>query len=328
MSQRDETRPDLARTDPDLAQPATRRHLLAGVRHEFVEERKALGEISPATAIWYVDMLTILQNWLYVYEGVGHLEDLTRANLVHFLGDLRERKKSADYINRHHGAARTFLRWCRRMKYQLHESLFDQDGKLTVPAPPKGKGEWLRYNLEQTEAMFKAISTKTARGTRARDLMILSTYFGSGIRLAELQGLTVDALQQDQEGHSYLHVHGKGDKWRLVPITGRLRRDLERFIHRNRAESSYHQVFLTVSGTPMAKRSIQDVIRRIAAESGVKVKSHALRHNYASAYAAKPGANLEKLRRIMGHESLETTKKYLHLTASDLASDIEDFAPL
>jgi len=105
-----------------------------------VEERKALGEISPATAIWYVDMLTILQNWLYVYEGVGHLEDLTRANLVHFLGDLRERKKSADYINRHHGAARTFLRWCRRMKYQSPREPVRPGRQVDRAGAPEGEG--------------------------------------------------------------------------------------------------------------------------------------------------------------------------------------------
>lgn len=303
------------------------KHLLSGVRYEFIEEGRA-ANFSPRTLKWYEETLGGVCRWLQDHEAIGHLEDVTKASLIHLIADMRDRGLSADYVDGHYRAIRAWLRWARH-DYQLSPSLFDADGKLTVRRPEVPKKERPRYTDEQVTAIFDAIAHKQAkRGTRERDRVLIETFLGSGCRLSELVTLTVENVQQDQDGNSFLHVLGKGRKWRWVPIPTRLRRDLERYVHRQRPQSLEPYVFLTVDGGQLALRSVQDIIMRVEREVGFRLHAHAFRHHYGTTYASRPGANIAKLQRIMGHTNIATTMGYVHLSKADLAEGIDELDPL
>ena len=332
---------ELARTGEGLARPdeaSALRHLLSGVRYEFIEDRLAEGIIKgkvgrsghrgEGAAQWYEDMLSLLCRWVQGQEGVGHVEQLTRANLIHFLAHLREADRSDSYVEGHWRAMRTWLRWARK-HYQLHASLFDpEDRTFTIQQPKVAEKEKPRYTEEQVNAIFDAIASKPARGrSRERDGMMIATYLGSACRLSEIAGLTLDAIEQDESGKNFLHVLGKFSKWRWVPISSKLRRDLERYIHRYRPQSKHANVFLTLEGTPLKARSIQSIFERIEKECGFRLHAHALRHHYAGHFMARPDANAQQLQKIMGHRSITTTMGYSHLNKADLAEGVDDFSP-
>ncbi len=151
-----------------------------------------------------------------------------------------------------------------------------------------------------------------------RNRAILEVLFATGVRISELTNLKLDQI--DKEGKIF--ILGKGKKERFAYLTPRAFEYLKKYLSVRNSESPF--VFVPYSGAnasdeknkKISKRYIQERIKkyREILEINVPTSAHSLRHGFAT-YLAESGANPAAIQVLLGHESLDTTTRYVH--ASD-----------
>jgi site-specific recombinase XerD len=113
-----------------------------------------------------------------------------------------------------------------------------------------------------------------------------------------------------------LRVRGKGEKQRIVPISFKMRRLLYRWLLKH----EFPLVFATRDGARLGRRNLLRDFKRLAKRlgiSGVRVSFHTLRHTFAVNYI-RQGGDVFRLQRILGHSTLEMTRRYVNLQTEDL----------
>jgi integrase/recombinase XerC len=143
--------------------------------------------------------------------------------------------------------------------------------------------------------------------------------YSSGLRLAELIGLTLDNLDLQERT---VRVTGKGNKTRVVPVGRMAAQALQEWlVHRARlAPPQARAVFAGKSGRPVAARTVQKRLRRLALVQGLSrpLHPHMLRHSFAS-HLLQSSGDLRAVQEMLGHASISTTQVYTHLDFQHLA---------
>ncbi len=196
---------------------------------------------------------------------------------------------------------------------------------LEIPSVPKSVVDTLRS--EEVSQLLAAINPNTPHG--ARDHAMVLVMLDSGLRISEVAELRLPVLDLVTR---QARVLGKGRKERYIPFGQTTARALMRYISAFRpkpAKPEVDQVFLTLDGHPMTRNSIECVIRRLRLSTGIdRLHAHLLRHTFAVNFLSA-GGDVESLRRILGHESLEVTKRYLSgLQAEQVKALYEDYSPV
>ena len=152
----------------------------------------------------------------------------------------------------------------------------------------------------------------------SRDRLCLELCYGSGLRLAELVGLKWNDFSRGGES---VHVLGKGNKMRTVPVTRNAREALSlyRTTCAEKGFSSRGTLLLSHKGVPLGRRTVQRVVEARLRAQGRKGKSspHVLRHSFAT-HLLDNGADLLAVKEMLGHSSLSTTQKYTHVSVKRL----------
>lgn len=154
-----------------------------------------------------------------------------------------------------------------------------------------------------------------------RDRTILETLYATGIRKSELMRLTLADVNLEEE---LLRINGgKGAKDRVSPLTRVACSFLESYIKGIRpvllAGKTSDRLFISLRGQPICKNALGALVEKYAKLANVKkhVTCHLWRHSCAT-HLVKNQANLRHVQEILGHRSLATTERYLHLTITDL----------
>jgi len=225
----------------------------------------------------------------------------------------QEGKLSPSTINCYPRAQRAFFN-CLQQQGIIEENPFD---RLVIPPVPTKVIP--TFSDEQLYALFKAIDPQSE--VAARDRAILLLLLDTGIRLGELIGLSLEAVDLEQR---LIRVKGKGNKERQVPLGTRLQSALWQYINLHRPQPAmprFNQVFLTVAGRPLKKDRLETIVRRFgqrAGITGVRVSPHTFRHTFAISYL-RNGGDVFSLQAILGHAQLDTVKIYLQLAQTDLS---------
>ncbi|HXG48304.1 MAG TPA: tyrosine recombinase [Methylomirabilota bacterium] len=161
------------------------------------------------------------------------------------------------------------------------------------------------------------------------DQAVLELAYASGLRLAELRGLRLEQLQLDA---GFIHVIGKGNKERVVPVGSKAIAALRRYLESGRPQlvtpRSPAAVFLTRRGTPFAAATLWRRIKRRVRQAGItrNVTPHMLRHSFAT-HLLEHGADLRVIQELLGHASISTTELYTHVASSRLREVHRKFHP-
>ena len=151
-----------------------------------------------------------------------------------------------------------------------------------------------------------------------RDQAIVSLLLDAGIRLSELIGIRIGDLDL-VEGRC--RIRGKGAHERLVPVGGRCRRALRAWLASRGRVDAAAPLFVGRGGVPLPQRTIQQLVRRLAASAGItdQCSPHVLRHSFARAFLTN-GGDVFALQRILGHSpaSLQVTRRYVRLVDDDI----------
>jgi len=177
-----------------------------------------------------------------------------------------------------------------------------------IPYARKEKPLPVVLSRSEAEALFAHISN-------VKHLAMLLVAYSAGLRVAEVAQLRVTDIDSER---MVIHVHhGKGAKDRLVPLSPVL---LPILREHWRTEPSQSYLFLGQDGKrPITPGTIAGVCRKAAAQAGIKkrVTPHTLRHSFAT-HHLEAGTDLRTLQIMMGHRSLTTTSRYLHISTDKI----------
>ena len=155
-----------------------------------------------------------------------------------------------------------------------------------------------------------------------RDRLMLSLMYGCGLRVSEVIGLTWNDLRPHGDGGKCT-VFGKGSKTRVIIIPTWLWVQLKEFEKYNRVNQ---WVFVSRNDNQMERSVVHRMIKRACKRAGIdeRASSHWLRHSHAS-HSLEAGCNLRLLQQSLGHASVTTTERYLHISPDAGSSQFIDF---
>ena len=246
--------------------------------------------------------LELLRDWLWAGTEAG----LARASIA-----------------RHAASARGFTAWLAR----TGEAENDPGIRLRAPKPgralPRVVAETQMSDILSGLAVRAATVTQDERPPALRDIAVIELLYASALRVSELVGLDVDALDLDR---LTVRVVGKGGKERVVPFGVPALAALSDYLRSGRpallaggASASTKALFLGARGGRLGTRAVYSLVARLLAEmpGGGPSGPHALRHT-AATHLLDGGADLRAVQELLGHASLGTTQIYTHVSTERL----------
>ncbi len=224
-----------------------------------------------------------------------------------------EKKLSSFSINRMLSALRSYLKFLIDMDYKT--PIAPDIVKLT-------KTERKHPRVSEFEEVVKLIESPTQferdKKVALRNRAMLETLFSTGMRISELLNLKKEQI--DKTGRIF--IRGKGKKERFVYLTPRAQKHIKNYLEfRQEMDSPY--LFVPYRGKNVRNKDkkispnyLQEKIKKYRELLGINIplSAHSLRHAFAT-YLAESGANPAAIQILLGHESLDTTTRYVH--ASD-----------
>jgi len=156
-----------------------------------------------------------------------------------------------------------------------------------------------------------------------RDKLVIELLYGTGIRRAELIGLTLENVSIEAKT---IKVWGKRNKQRLIPLHDTLTDLLQRYLV-IRPQVAHTFLIVTDKGEPAYPMLIQRIVRNALSATSVEKKSpHTLRHTFAT-HLLDNGASLRAIQDLLGHSSLQATQIYMHVSVDKIKQVYDNAHP-
>ena len=266
--------------------------------------------LSANTLAGYRNDLARLAHWLAAGER-GSLLTAGRADLLDWLGEQQGARPRT--VRRLLSALRRFYR------YQVREGRRSDDPTARIDPPQMGRPLPATLTEAEVEALLAAPATDEPRGLR--DRAMLEVLYATGLRVSELVTLEAGRVSLQQ---GVVHVVGKGDRERLVPLGDEAAAWLRRYLREGRpalaeGRGASDALFVTRRGGAMTRQAFWQLIRRYAGVAGIEkhLSPHTLRHAFAT-HLLDHGADLRAVQMLLGHADLSTTQIYTHVAQARL----------
>jgi integrase/recombinase XerD len=251
-------------------------------------------------------------------ELLGGLADADRDELARLAGKWAYLAPST--VARKASALRQFY------GFLVDEGLRKDDPSAALPRPATRRPLPKILGHGEVEALFARaeLEAESERPRAVRLLAFLEMLYGSGLRASELVSLPLAAVPRDAP---FLTITGKGGQQRMVPVSGRARQALSRWLAVRPAGGKY--LFPSRSKHLTRVRLFQ-LLKELAARAGLdpaKLSPHVLRHAFAT-HLLEGGADLRVLQTLLGHADIATTQIYTHVDAARLVALVNERHPL
>ncbi len=273
-------------------------------------------------------------------RGCERLDDVDLALLRAWLADLLARGQARATMARRAAGARAFTAWAHRT------GRLAADPGLRLRAPRAHRPLPAVLTREQADALLRAAAERVepagdAPGTAEsspdpldvaiglRDLAALELLYATGMRVGELVGLDLEALDRDRR---LVRVRGKGDRERVVPYGIPAGQRLEEYLRSARPllvrAPGERAIFLGRRGRRVDPRQIRAAVARLGGGlDGVPALGpHTLRHS-AATHLLDGGADLRSVQELLGHATLSTTQLYTHVSVERLRASYRQAHP-
>lgn len=292
---------------------------------------------SPETLYNYERDLKTFEGFLTDEMNSPSFHDIDKRTIEQFKAYLNsdDRKTSAGAQSQKRLSSGSINRTLTSLRRYLNY-LIDMD--QTVPVTPEsikllrmgkkhGQVAELKELIQLIEAPMKFEKNKTIQ---LRNRAMLETLFASGMRISEL--ISIKKNQLDKTGKIF--IKGKGKKQRFIYLTDRAQKHIYAYLKTRGDDFPY--LFIPKRGLNAGDKNkhispnyLQMKIKKYRELLGINVptSAHSLRHGFAT-YLAEQGANPAAIQILLGHESLETTTRYVHASDKYAESTHKKFHPL
>lgn len=274
---------------------------------DFILSRQAM-LCSPKTLSWYVFTLGKVIEW-WVENGITTPQEIEARHIRAYLSSMAGRGLADTYIHNHARAIRTLLKFFLNENYITTAITFQMPGMADKRLP-----------CLSTEDVQKLLAYCQTPRDKALILLMVDT----GLRRAEVCALN----WEDVEISNGLVrvVRGKGGKARSVVVGIATRRAL--LAYRRKIDPQPSQpLFQTKEAGRFTNSGLRSLLLRIGERSGVKVSPHALRRTFAT-MSLRAGMNLLHLQGLLGHSTIEMTRRYVQMVDDDLLEAHKTHGPI
>ncbi|CCG53477.1 Integrase/recombinase [Flavobacterium indicum GPTSA100-9 = DSM 17447] len=185
--------------------------------------------------------------------------------------------------------------------------------------PINEKVERFIFNQNQIQELYKIANLE--------EKAILNIGYGCGLRVQEMSDLNKEDIRFSE--NLVIVQKGKNSKRRLVPISDKIKTELEEFIFSN--ENKRNEVFLHSKGQRMQSGTLNKRLKKLIHKAKLNIDEtqlntigiHNLRHSIAT-HLLQNGMKLEQVQKFLGHSHIETTEMYTHVSADQIKNVVRE----
>ncbi|MCU6434996.1 tyrosine recombinase XerC [Undibacterium sp. Jales W-56] len=298
--------------------------------HDYLEVLRTQRQLSPHTIANYRLDLIELKKFADQHAGGQSLATLSYHQIRRFASQLHAQQMNPRSIARKLSCWRSFYRW-------LAEHVTLPANPVDGIKPPK-KNKTLPKALGTDDAVRLVSQHRSDTASQCANRAMFELLYSSGLRVSELAAL--DVRQAAEKDHTTLgwvdleqaevHVTGKGNKQRIVPVG---RPALEALlawltVRPTLLKADPHPLFLSERGTRISQRLVQLRIKAHAQSLGIPadVTPHVLRHSFAS-HVLQSSGDLRAVQEMLGHSSIAATQIYTALDFQHLSKVYDQAHP-
>lgn len=243
-------------------------------------------------------------------QDIAAFTDLRSHHLRRFAAVSHAGGLSPRSIQRRLSGARSF------MNYLIREGELKSNPGADVSAPQVPRQ---LPNTLDVDQMAQLLKIEGDEPETVRDRAMLELFYSSGLRLSELVGLDLGAVDL---ADGTVRVTGKGNKTRIVPVGRQARTGISAWLkcRVQLARNGEKALFVGPRGNRISPRTVQMRVRYWALRAGVsqRVYPHLFRHSFAT-HLLESSSDLRSVQEMLGHADISTTQIYTHLNFQHLA---------
>lgn len=273
---------------------------------EFIIYLKVERRYSNNTLISYKTDLEELNNYLRKNK-ITNIKKISYEIMHEYLVLLYQKNYKAKSTMRKLSSSRSFF------EYLIQNNIIDKNPMILI-SNPKQKRTLPKILYESDiEDLLAIPDQKTIIGKR--DALILELFYSTGIRLSELINIKIKDINKYEKS---IKILGKGSKERYVLYGRKCEYLLNEYLNESRNELmniNNEYLILDKKGNKMNSNKIHYLFQKILDKSSIQIHitPHTLRHTFATDLLNE-GADLRSVQQLLGHENLETTQIYTHVT--------------
>lgn len=262
-----------------------------------------------------------LSNTLLICE----LEDVKRVHIQEFVNYLSQQGRKETYVNSLLKSFRGLFRYCKEEGYIITSPVTKikfQKEEITVITT---------FNNEEVQRMVDYYNGK--HFLPLRNKLLITVLFDSGIRNSELCDIQMEDIYENA-----IKIRGKGKKIRYVPLTPSINKALIKYLRvrsnyildKHRYQTEY--LFLSQKGKRLTPEAVERIVKYCGLACNVRQEircsPHTMRHYYAQTQL-KNGCDLYTVSRLLGHNNINITKRYLYsMNMTDIIEIGQKTSPL
>lgn len=265
-----------------------------------------LRRLSKRTIKGYYNNILLFLQYTEMETGSTQIEQISTVHIRKYMQYLIAKGLSPTYANGILKGLRVFF------KYAVEEEYITVNPALKVKWQKEGKVIIETFTDAEVLRLLNAFGQTDYLSMRNK--LILATAFDTGARNTEI----CDICNDDIRGNVLL-IHGKGNKERFAPLTPYLKKLMAKY-ERERNEYfhahylQYQNYFLSRTGKPLTKEALECIFNKANKTANIRdnirCSPHTARHYYAQSNL-KNGLDVYSLSRLLGHENINITKRYL-----------------
>lgn len=284
----------------------------------FIQEKEAMN-LSAATINNYQKIMSLIYRYFEFNEETP-VNAITLPEIYRYINHLRAEGVGPATIQAYIRVLKVFLAWC----MDENRRYIDPPFKVGLP---KAKEEPIKFFTEDEIELLLERPKRNALFTEWRNWAVVNWILATGNRVGTVVNIKVGDVDLKNK-EIYIH-HTKTKKVQIIPMSSTLEIVLKEYIRTWRKDAPADAyLFPNVGDEKLLTNSMSKSFSAYAKARGVERTSiHGLRHSFARMWVKNNG-NLFQLQKILGHSTLEMTKRYSKLFAEDLKQDFDAYSPL
>lgn len=272
---------------------------------KYLEYLKVVKKYSDKTIISYYDDLVEYNE--FIQNNFSNITDINYDTVKEYMKYLYERGINKNTVSRKLSSIRGLY------NYLVREDIVTTNYFERISNPKKDiyLPKFLRD--EELDKIFSICSENNP--INQRDTLIIELLYATGIRVSELVNIKIKDIDRNEK---VIKVIGKGNKERIVLYNNHTKKAMDIYLGDgyhvfNKVNSGY--LILNKDGNKLSERYVRNIINKLVRKAGldIKISPHTLRHTFATDMIEE-GADLMTVKELLGHESLNTTSIYTHIT--------------
>ena len=255
--------------------------------------------------------------------GKTDFSEVTRDNIIDFLGEHKENGMEPASLARRLVAIKVFFRYLAQEKFVPENITSVMDSPKLWRILPEF------MSSREVEALMNVYAVNAKDFLAIRNRAILEVLYACGLRVSEVASLNVSSVNAE---NGVIRVLGKGSKERIVPVGHLAVQALRRYLTKSRPNllrsPDEPTLFLSQRGRKLNRERIWAIIKEAALQAGImkNIHPHTLRHSFAS-HLLENGADLRVIQEMLGHADIATTQIYTHVDQRQLLAVHKKFHP-